>query len=136
MSRKRRQRNPYKGFPERPFVRVGLVARDGGRVDIDLLADTGNPCALIVSQRLISRLRHRAELNVDSNFGLLEGYRIRIFMPEFDVNHKVIGYASDLVAHTAKASHPDFEGLAGLPFLRLLEYGGDCDSFWIRNRPS
>lgn len=135
MSRNRRQRNPYKGFPERPFVRVGLMARDGGRVDIDLLADTGNPCAVIVSQHMMSNLRHRAESNVDSNFGLLEGYRLRVLMPEFGLNNEVVGFASDRVAETAKASHPELDGLAGLPFLRLFEYGGDANSFWIRPPP-
>jgi hypothetical protein len=84
----------------------------------------------------MSKLRHRAESNVDSNFGLREGYRLRILMPEFGLNHKVVGFVSDRVAETAKASHPDFEGLAGLPFLRLLEYGGDDNAFCIQSRPS
>jgi hypothetical protein len=37
----------------------------------------------------------------------------------------------------AEASSPDFGGLVGLPLLRLMEYGGDADWFWLRpaNKP-
>jgi len=53
-------------------------------------------------------------------------------MPELNVQRKLLGYGNDMVVSTAKKSHPDFEGLVGLPFLRLVEYGGDADSFWVR----
>jgi hypothetical protein len=43
------QRNPYKGSPLRPWVRVQLAAPDGTVRDLDLLADTGNPFELVVS---------------------------------------------------------------------------------------
>jgi hypothetical protein len=39
---------------------------------------------------------------------------------------------SDAVASSTQASSPEFQGLAGLPLLRLLEYGGDASSFWLR----
>ena len=54
------QRNPYKGAPPRPWVRVLLAARDGTNHEVDLLADTGNPCAIIVSQALMASLKLRA----------------------------------------------------------------------------
>ena len=44
----------------------------------------------------------------------------------------IVGYASDSVVSAAKASHADFGGLAGLPLLRMLEYGGDAKGFWVR----
>ena len=43
------QSNPYKGTPPRPWVRIQLIAPDGTSRETDLLADTGSPCALIVS---------------------------------------------------------------------------------------
>src|SRR5438876_5430406 len=44
----------------------------------------------------------------------------------------LVGFASGPVTVAARASSPDFEGLAGLPLLRLMEYGGDADYFWVR----
>jgi hypothetical protein len=38
------QRNPYKGFPDRPWIRLRLTASDGTGEEMELLADTGNPC--------------------------------------------------------------------------------------------
>lgn len=127
------QRNAYQGFPERPVVRVGLVALDGSRIDATLLADTGNPLAIIVSQRVMRLLKRRTAPSVNSNFGLLQGRWLQLFMPELELDHKVVGYASDMVAIATKRSSPDFEGLAGLPFLRLLQFGGNADSFWLRS---
>jgi hypothetical protein len=73
-SRSAEQRNPYKGTPARPWVRI----------------------------------------------------------PELALDEHVMGYASDAVLAGARASSPDFEGLAGLPLLRLTQYGGDRDWFWLR----
>ena len=53
-------------------------------------------------------------------------------MPELGLAQQIVGYASDAVVKAVKASSPDFAGLAGLPFLRLLEFGGDADGFWLR----
>jgi hypothetical protein len=36
------------------------------------------------------------------------------------------------VKESAQASSADFQGLIGLPLLRMLNYGGDSDSFWLR----
>ena len=126
------QRNPYKGSPSRPWVRLRLIAHDGSTHEVELLADTGNPCAIIISQALMARLRQRAAPDRQSNFGLLQGGWLRLTMPELGVDQDIEGFASDAVVTAAKASSPDFEGLAGLPFLRLLEYGGDADWFWLR----
>jgi hypothetical protein len=48
----------------------------------------------------------------------------------------VRSYASDGVATATKVSSPDFEGLAGLPLLRLVEYGGNANWFWLRAAPA
>ena len=126
------QRNPYKGSPERPWVRLRFTAIDGLTVELDLLADTGNPCAIIISPQDMLRLKAADAPDVSTNFGLLQGGWVQLAMPEFGLEQAVLGYASDAVVAAASADHPDFEGLAGLPVLRLVEYGGDASSFWIR----
>jgi hypothetical protein len=126
------QRNPYKGVPPRPWVRLRLTAADGTVHELELLADTGNPCAIILSQADMARLRVRAAPDSHSNFGLLEGGWVHLTMPALGLDQDLIGYGCDAVVTAAKASSRDFEGLAGLPFLRLVEYGGDADWFWIR----
>jgi hypothetical protein len=126
------QRNPYKGSPPRPWVRVRLAAPDGTIREVPLVADTGNPCALILSQALMAVLTRRAALDLQSNFVLLVGAWLHLAMPELGLDQDVVAYASDAVVAATKASNPDFEGLTGLPFLRLLEYGGDVDWFWLR----
>jgi glucose-6-phosphate dehydrogenase assembly protein OpcA len=57
---------------------------------------------------------------------------LRVYMPEIGVDQDLLSYASDRIVTAVQASHPDFEGLLGLPFLRLVEYGGDADWFWVR----
>jgi hypothetical protein len=111
---------------------VRLAAPDGTTLEIELLADTGNPCAIIITQALLGRLTWRSASDVQSNFGLLEGGWLHLTVPELRLDQDVVGYANDAVVAASKASSPDFEGLAGLPFLRLVEYGGDADWFWLR----
>jgi hypothetical protein len=72
--------------------------------------------------------------DVTSNFGMLAGGRVRIAMPGLALDRTVVGYASDAVYQAAKASHPDFAGLAGLPLLRMAKFGGDADFFWFKKR--
>jgi len=96
-----------------------------------MIADTGNPCALIISQRNMATMKLRDALSVNSNFGLLEGGWLRIQMSQLGLDQEILGYASDAVVNATKASSPDFEGLVGLPLSRLLEYGGNAHSFWI-----
>lgn len=126
------QRNAYKGVPARPVVHVGLRTRDGGTRRLELLADTGNPCAIVVSKTAMEDLSFLAAPDVKSNFGLLEGGWLSICMPEFSLDRGIIGYASDAVASATKKSDPAFQGLAGLAFLRLIEFGGNATEFWLR----
>jgi hypothetical protein len=112
-----------------------LTRPDGGTEELELLADTGNPCALVCSQAVMARLKQRSAPDVHTNFGSLEGGWIRLNMPELGLDQEIVGYASDMVVNAAKASSSDFDGLAGLPLLRLTEYGGNADWFWIRRIP-
>jgi hypothetical protein len=126
------QRNPYKGSPQRPWIRLRLQALDGSLVEMELLADTGNPCPLIIASPRMAQLKAGDAPDMQSNFGLLQGGWLQLAMPELGLVQAVPGHASDTVAVAAKASHVDFEGLAGLPLLRLVEYGGDASWFWLR----
>jgi hypothetical protein len=126
------QKNPYKGFPERPWIRLRLAAPDGSTVERAFLADTGNPCAVILGQQDMNRLKAGDGPDLQTNFGLLQGGWLQIAMPELGLTGAVLGYASDAVAAAAAASHPDFKGLIGLPLLRQAEFGGNADWFWVR----
>jgi hypothetical protein len=126
------QRNAYKGKPSRPWVRIRLLAPDGTFRELDLVADTGNPSALIIGQAAMTDLTLIPTSTVTSNFGPLAGGWLSVHMPELGVDQDLLGYASDRIVTSVQASHPDFEGLAGLPLLRLMEYGGDADWFWVR----
>lgn len=130
------QRNAYKGSPPRPWVRVRFTAPDGTTEELDLLADTGNPCAIIISHGKMARLKQGAAPDVNTNFGTLEGGWLQVNMPEFGLDQRLLGYASDVVVQASKTSSPDFEGLVGLPLLRMVQYGGDSDWFWIRPAPN
>lgn len=127
------QRNPYKGGPPRPYIRLRLAAPDGSTRELELLADTGNPCALIVGEQSMTGLKLADAPDVHSNFGLLVGGWMQLSMPELGLTQPILGYGSDTVAAAANASHADFAGLIGLPLLRLVEYGGDADHFWLRS---
>jgi hypothetical protein len=126
------QRNPYFGAPERPWLSVRLEARDGTTRLFKLIADSGSPFAIILDEECLAEFKHRDGPPVDTNFGPLDGAWFKISMPEMGLTQKIFGCGSAEVAAGAKANHPEFEGLAGLPFLRLLEYGGNADEFWIR----
>ena len=126
------QRNPYKGLPPRPWIRLRLKEKDGTVHEFELLADTGNPFAIVISHAAMANLKLKAALDVETNFGPLQGAWVRLQMPELGLDSEVIGYASDAVASSTQTSSPDFQGLAGLPLLRLLEYGGDVDWFWLQ----
>lgn len=129
------QRNPYKGSPARPWIRIRAQGLRGTFHDWELLADTGNPCALIISRASMALVKQRDGLDVNSNFGVLEGGWLHVSVPEVGLDADVLGYSSDLVVTAAQASNCDFEGLVGLPFLRLVEYGGNANAFWVRAAP-
>src|SRR5437016_14402968 len=95
------QRNPYKGSPPRPWLRLRINTLNGTTEELELLADTGNPCAIICGQDIMTRLKRRAAPDVSSNFGLLEGGWIQLSMPELGLDQEVVGYASDTVMNAA-----------------------------------
>jgi hypothetical protein len=126
------QRNRYKGSTDRPWIRVRLVAPDGTAEEIELIADTGNPYAVIIGTDRMARFSHLGLPSTESNFGPLEVGWLRVTIPDVALDSLVEGCGSDQILTHVRADSPDFEGLAGLPLLRLLEYGGDVDWFWIR----
>ncbi|MFO0845480.1 MAG: hypothetical protein U0797_24365 [Gemmataceae bacterium] len=127
------QRNPYKGSPERPWIRVRLRAADGSDHELELLADTGSPFAIILGEALFLGLKHRDISGASSGFGAMTGGWLQVVTPELGVDTDLVGYGSDDILTTVQASSTDFLGLAGLPLLRLMEYGGDADAFWVRS---
>jgi hypothetical protein len=131
------QRNAYKGSPPRPWIRLNLRAADGSVGEVQLLADTGNPCALIIGTDVMKRFRRGDAPDMGSNFGPLTGGWLQALLEDIEFDRHFVGYASDAVVSAAKASDASFGGLAGLPLLRMLEYGGDASEFWVRpvNRP-
>ncbi|MBI1832399.1 MAG: hypothetical protein HYR84_13230 [Planctomycetes bacterium] len=130
------QRNPYAGSPPRPWFFVRLAAEDGNTREFKLIADTGNPFAIVIDCKSLNIFNDGEGPPVDTNFGPLEGAWFKLAMPEFCLTQRVFGCGSDEIVAGAKANHPDFEGLAGLPLLRCLEYGGNADGFWIRRSTS
>jgi hypothetical protein len=130
--RRNTQRNPYKGEPPRPWIRLHILDPDGDPIPVELLADTGSPYAVIVSPKVMALARQEEGPEFATNFGALEGGWIRIVIPELKFDEELMGFASESVAAATEASCSDFQGLAGLPLLRMLEYGGDADGFWIK----
>lgn len=126
------QRNSYKGSPLRPWVRLALIAAGGEQRQVEALADTGNPCALIVSPEVMRQFNQGTAPGMNTNFGALGGGWLRVQIPEIGFDETVLAYASETVVHATAESHADFEALAGLPLLKMMLYGGDSDSFWIR----
>ena len=126
------QRNPYKGTPPRPWVRLRLESYQGAPYEIDLVADTGSPFPIIVSEASRLLLKRQEANELETNFGHLRGAWFQLDTPELGLTQRVEGYGSDVVATTVRASSPDFGGLIGLPLLRMLEFGGDAQAFWVR----
>jgi len=54
-------------------------------------------------------------------------------MPELGLDRYLMGYASSTVVTADRKSCCDFQGLVGLPLLRLAQYGGDASHFWLRD---
>jgi hypothetical protein len=97
-----------------------------------LLADTGNPCAVIVGADDIALMALIPGHSVHTNFGKLVGGWLRVVIPEVAFDKQVLGYANDAVVNAAKTSSSDFAGMVGLPLLRMMQFGGDAESFWVR----
>lgn len=128
------QRNPYKGDPPRPWIRVQLVGPAGNAVTVELIADIGSPCSVIIAESPLLNLRLAGATGMVTNFGQLKGGWLRVAIPEIQFDAHVIGYGGDAVAHAAARSDLAFSGVGGLPLLRLLAFGGDNDEFWIGDR--
>jgi len=103
---------------------------------IEALADTGNPCALIVGPEVMRQFNQGMAPGMNTNFGSLDGGWLRVQIPEIGFDEAVLAYAGKTVVQAAAESHADFEALAGLPLLKMMVYGGDSDSFWINMPPS
>lgn len=91
----REQRNFYKGSPLRPWVRLVLVAADGETKEIEALADTGNPCALIVGQALLLQFNVGLAPGMSTNFGALDGGWLRIQIPDFAFDEELLAYPAE-----------------------------------------
>jgi hypothetical protein len=126
------QRNPYKGTTPRCWIRLRFIAADGSLHERELVADTGSPCAVILGISDLALLSRAAAKAVNSNFGQLTGGWLELAMPELDLMNQIHGYGSDRVLHAVQSANRDFAGLAGLPLLRMVEYGGNDTSFWLR----
>ena len=126
------QTNPLKGDPSRCWLRVQLVDIDGGSRDMEMLVDTGSPFPIIIGLADMVLFKHDNAADLDSNFGQLQGSWVRVVIPEIQFDKLILGYASDRVVDSVKLSSEGFEGLLGLPLLRLAEYGGNADWFWLR----
>jgi hypothetical protein len=126
------QRNPYKGATQRCWIRLRFVAADGSVHERELLADTGSPCAVILGEADLILLQRAAAPGSNTNFGYLTGGWLELNMPELGLASQIRSYGSETVLQTVQLDSLDFAGLAGLPLLRMLEYGGDTASFWVR----
>lgn len=126
------QRNPYKGTPLRAWLRLSFLARDQAVHTVELLADTGSPCGVILSPELFDRLVVTYTRAVQSNFGPMQAGWVRLYSRELGLVELVEAFRSESAVRASARSHADFQGTVGLPVLRLAEYGGDHDSFWIR----
>ncbi len=97
-----------------------------------MIADIGSPFAVVIGAEHLPDFSFGAGTHVQTNFGFLESAWLHVTMPEFGLDSLILGYGSDEVLDSARSDHPDFAGLAGLPLLRLLEYGGNATEFGIR----
>ena len=119
------QRNPYKGQSSRAFLRLDFRAPDASRRTLELLVDTGSAEGVMVSRDVYHQLVF-APLRpvVFPSWGFTFRGWFRLAMPSLGLTEWVEGYGNDLIATAAADEHPDFQGLVGLPILRLGEYGG------------
>lgn len=127
------QRNPYRGG--RAWLRLGFRAADGTVRQLDLVADTGCPAAVMLRPDLYRLFCFMPQVPRTTNFGQVPAGWLQLSAPELGIVETVLGFASNEAARLAERSHPDFVGLVGLPILRLGEYGGNADAFWFRYPP-
>jgi hypothetical protein len=113
-------------------LRLRFVAADGSLHERELVADTGSPCAVILGEADLALVSRAAAAAINTNFGPLIGGWLELVMPELGLTNQIHGFGSDQVLHAIQADSSNFAGLVGLPFLRLVEYGGDSATFWVR----
>jgi hypothetical protein len=126
------QSNPYKGTQPRCWVRLRFAAADGTLHERELVADTGSPFFIILGLADLGLLSRGHTAGLGTNFGFMFGALVELSMPELGLTTQVQGYGSEDVLGAVQQDSPDFAGIAGLPLLRMLEYGGDATSFWVR----
>jgi hypothetical protein len=82
-----------------------LRAADGSLEEVQLLADTGNPCALIIGSNAMKRFKRGDAPDMGSNFGPLTGGWLQVLLNDIGFDRHMVGYASDAVVSAAKVSH-------------------------------
>jgi len=101
------------------------------------MVDTGSAEGVIVSRAVLEQLVIQPLPPVAvPTWGLLSCGWVQLYMPETGLVELVRGYGNDLIAAAMADEHPEFEGIVGLPVLRLGEYGGNADAFWFRYPPT
>jgi hypothetical protein len=109
-----------------------LTTPSGESRDFRLVVDTACPVSFILAPDDIPEFSFGGTAPVNTNFGVLQGEWFLFAMPELGLDALMVGYASQDAADTVRLDHSDFAGIAGLPLLRLLEYGGNQSEFWVR----
>jgi hypothetical protein len=87
---------------------------------------------VILGQADLALLLRTAASGINTNFGPLTGGWLELSMPELGLTKQIRGFGSDQVLQTVQGDSPDCTGLVGLPLLRMVEYGGNGKSFWLR----
>jgi hypothetical protein len=123
---------PTKVFGHERGSACAWLRPNGDARDWKLIADIGCPVPLVIGVDDLPDCSFSAGANVQSNCGFLESAWLHLAMAEFGLDFLILGYSSEEVLDSARTDHPDIGGLVGLPFLRLLEYGGNANEFWIR----
>ena len=125
------QRNPYKGSPPRPWIRLNLRAPDGGLEPVQLLADTGNSCALIIGANVKGRFKRGDAPDMGSNFVPLTGGWLQVWLTDIGFDRHLLGYGSDAVASAAKVSDQVLMDWPAFRFSACSSTAG-TNGFWVR----
>jgi hypothetical protein len=129
----RGQVNDYCGVPPRPLLRLRLLGSADDIIELEAVVDTGSPLAIVVDMEVFFRFARRETRTVPTNFGNLTSGWVRMTIPQTRFNHEMRVYGSDTVVHSVQQSDRWFTAVIGLPLLRMFEFGGDADRFWIRD---
>jgi hypothetical protein len=113
-------------------MQLRLTNQHGESRDFKVVVDTASPVSFILSPGELQDFSFGVTAPLITNFGLIQGEWFQLAMPELGLDALMVGYASDEAANMVRRDHPDFVGLAGLPLLRLLDYGGNQSAFWVR----